>query len=178
MPSTEILDTLWRLTGEPKSDWNCHFDPAGLILLYPIREILDPPFPFNVAAFATTGGDSVHYGFLDAGSGYHDASPVVMTVPCSDEKYFVVGANLRDFLCLGCHTGYFDLEQLAYDWTASCEHLDTAASRMAPHAEVAQIINPLIRELYLTPWAQPHAEKLSRLQNEYVDLVHARLLEL
>lgn len=69
--------------------------------------------PSRSLTFASTGGDGVHYSVLtDVGR----PGPIVMTVPMNfDEPNVVVGADLRDFLSLGCHFGYFALEQLVYD---------------------------------------------------------------
>ncbi len=44
--------------------------------------------PSNSITFATTGGDGVHYGLLDIGSGFNDESPVVMTVPAQRHSQY------------------------------------------------------------------------------------------
>jgi hypothetical protein len=81
--------------------------------------ILYRPFttPKNSLSFASTGGDDVHFGLVAVNGKFGDASPVVMTVPMAgdnpEELNFIVGETLRDFLCLGCERGFFDLEKLA-----------------------------------------------------------------
>jgi len=59
------------------------------------------------------GGDRVHFCLLEVAGQLTEESPVVMIVPCNpDEPRLVVGDTLRDFLALGCTTGYFFLEHL------------------------------------------------------------------
>ena len=69
--------------------------------------------PTNCAPFAYTGGDGCHFSLLQTESVDSSDSPVVLTVPCSPAN-LIVGSNLWEFLSLGCHRGYFGLEQLAY----------------------------------------------------------------
>lgn len=93
-------------------------------------ELLPPTYdatPKNCLTFAGTGGDGVHFGFLDLGYGVSDDSPVVMTIPMNfDQPNLVVGASLRDFLGLGTRLGYFCLEQLVYHRPHSVAALDKA----------------------------------------------------
>ncbi len=90
-------------------------EPYGGTILYDPRMT-----PTNTLAFATTGGDDVHFGMLLTDGGFGDASPIVMTVPMADKDpmncNFIVGETLHDFLCLGCVHGFFSLEKLAYTW--------------------------------------------------------------
>ena len=70
--------------------------------------------PKNVKTFASTGQDGVHYSFLSLASSALSESPVVMTVPMNfHNQNIVVAENLYEFLCLGCRTGYSNLEVLA-----------------------------------------------------------------
>ena len=174
MNNHPALETMWNLTGEPRSDWNCFFSPVGLILLDPVSQISGSPFPYNASFFATTGGDFVHFGLLDTGHGYGEHSPVLMTVPCSDRHNIVLGKNLRDFLCLGCHVGYFDLEQLAYNWPQTCRRLDNAGDSATLNSEARKILRLLIKNLNLQPWRYPHGKKLLSLHKEYHHIIKAR----
>jgi hypothetical protein len=71
--------------------------------------------PVNSTTFASTGGDGVHFGLLHGTTAASPTAPVVMTAPTQlDAPNHVVGASLREFLALGCRTGYVHLEQLAY----------------------------------------------------------------
>lgn len=73
--------------------------------------------PKNSVAFASTGGDGVHFSFLVDYDRVTEVSPVVITVPSageSEDANFIVGETLHDFLRFGLRHGYFALEQLAY----------------------------------------------------------------
>lgn len=37
-----------------------------------------------------------------------------MTLPCADEANMIFGESFREFLAIGCRSGYFSLEQLTY----------------------------------------------------------------
>lgn len=106
--------------------------------------------PTNVATFASTGGDGVHFSLVDLGDGIDEASPVVMTVPMAfgDDlrPSWIVGETLPDFLALGLHGGWFTLEQLAYDETWP-SRMDAAGNAARP--PVAQA---LADELGLVAW--------------------------
>lgn len=90
-------------------------EPYGGTILYDSMKT-----PTNTLAFATTGGDDVHFGMLSHDGLFGDQSPIVMTVPMASDNplecNFVLGETLHDFLCLGCVHGFFDLEKLAYTW--------------------------------------------------------------
>ena len=115
--------------------------------------------PANAMTFASTGGDGVHFSLLDVGDGIGEDSPVVMTVPMASEPNRIAGENLRDFLSLGIRTGYFTLENLAYDreWPTTIE-----AAVGAVNAE----FSGLVVELGLVPWVNV-AERLQRLAEQF-----------
>lgn len=135
----------------------------GLIL----HERLEPGgyscTPINSVAFASTGGDGVHFSLVDLGDGPAESSPVVMTVPMAfgDDlrSNWVLGADLREFLALGFHGGWFTLEQLAYDpaWPAELARATTQAA--------SQPVTRLAAELDLRPWAEVEA-RLRQLQDQ------------
>ncbi|WP_339613759.1 hypothetical protein [uncultured Rubinisphaera sp.] len=74
--------------------------------------------PKNSMAFATTGGDGVHFSFIVENNKVTENSPVIVTVPANSGEpeiaNLVVADNLRNYLRFGLHRGYFALEQLAY----------------------------------------------------------------
>lgn len=116
-----MLNRVWGLAdreGERRSTRpDLVFDPVGLILIRPLEKWGYDSTPVNSQSFAHTGGDGVHFGLIDLGVGISEDSPVVMTVPmAANPKNVILGENLFDFLCLGCESGYFMLEQLSYDW--------------------------------------------------------------
>jgi hypothetical protein len=95
------------------------FDAIGLNLMYPPRA--DDTFrydstPVNASVFGYTGGDGVHFSLLHIDNEVQNESPVVMTVPMKfDQPNWILGANLFEFLALGCKIGFFPLEQIAYE---------------------------------------------------------------
>ena len=115
----ETLNKLWALanaeTDKAQKD-SLAFDSIGLILIRPLKNMGYQSTPTNVSTFAHTGGDGVHFSLLHLEGEIAETSPVVMTVPMRpDRPNIIVGGNLFEFLCLGERTGYFCLEQLAYD---------------------------------------------------------------
>jgi len=167
-----MLARLWGLAGgrpeDPSCDWNATFDPVGLILHAPPRRAEYWCTPMNTITFAGTGGDGVHYGLLSIDGAVTDFSPVVMTVPMSDTPNMIVGANLKEFLALGCRFGYFALEQLVYARDATIEELELG--RYDPDASAAELalLAKLSREFALVPWQRPRA-RLDELKVGYLD---------
>jgi hypothetical protein len=73
-----------------------------------------------------------------------------MTVPMQfDHPNHVVGTTLHQFLCLGCRTGYFSLEQLAYDPLGTVERL--TVGEPDPAVDQHQL-DFLVERLELQPW--------------------------
>jgi hypothetical protein len=136
------------------------FDPIGLLLQPP-----DEPLRFSYEAtpadaltFASTGGDGVHFSACEGTQG----PIVVMTVPMQFSRpNVVVGQHLREFLSLGCRYGYFALEQLAYDYSATANSLDRGLTPGDDQAE--QQLALLRRRLQLEPWPAVLA-RLNELQ--------------
>jgi hypothetical protein len=86
--------------------------PVGLCLENPTRaRVWDyASTPVDSTTFGSTGGDGVHFSVLHTGRG-NGYAPVVMTVPMAfDAPNHIVGGILREFLGLGCRTGYRCLE--------------------------------------------------------------------
>lgn len=119
--------------------------------------------PSNALTFATTGGDGVHYSLLAIGDEFTDFSPVVMTVPCCDTPNVVVGANLREFLALGCRYGYFGLEQLVYDRRGTLEELRLARFSPDSGPDERNLLRSLSSTFRLSPWSRP-SQRLDELQ--------------
>jgi hypothetical protein len=122
-----LLTTLRSLDKEAATRFTCPlscppgFGSIGLIL----NSRLDQSrysfcTPLNCRTFAGTGGDGTHFSLLILDGQITKQSPVVMTLPPVGQTV-VVGASLFDFLCLGCHRGYFALEQLVYNLDLSLE---------------------------------------------------------
>lgn len=123
--------------------------------------------PSGSLTFASTGGDGVHFSVLtDVGR----PGPIVMTVPMNfDEPNVVVGADLRDFLSLGCHFGYFALEQLVYDRERTIREIQAAAIAMPNNDEA--VVLATLRDclgLQAPPNIARHLDALSERFRIYV----------
>jgi hypothetical protein len=161
------------------------FFPLGLRLHGPDGDRWDyHATPVTSTTVASTGGDGVHFGLLHGSTAASSTAPVAMTVPMQlDAPNHVVGASLREFLALGCRTGYFQLEQLASRWgrlevvsrleaghgDAGWEGWDGLEEAIAP----VELLAALTQEFDLAPWA--HVEqRLAELQARYLPMVQLR----
>lgn len=151
------LDRLFRLAGNKgeADDWNGHFDPIGLILQIPPKREDYWCTPLNALTFARTGGDGTHYSLLSLPRVSRVEQPIVMTVPMSDEPNVVVGANLRDFLALGCRFGYFALEQLVYDRRETIALLKLREFDAERSPSEIRMLKRLAKTFDLRPWSDP-----------------------
>ena len=87
---------------------------------------------------------------------------IVMTVPMQFHRpNIAVGSNLRGFLCLGCMIGYFNLEQLAYDYVSTAAELAGEPPYVGEDAD--RCLTLLRDRLSLAPWADPRS-RLDELQ--------------
>ena len=118
-----LLDDLRRFDAEAARRYPAEFDNGlgqmGMLIYSEYRNEGYWCTPKNSMAFATTGGNGVHFSFIVENNKVTEDSPVIVTVPANSGEpevaTFVVAENLRDFLRFGLHRGYFALEQLAYD---------------------------------------------------------------
>lgn len=117
----ELKNAVQECAKEIKEEFpNLFFDFAGII---PDDEIFRYDCtPLNTTIFARTGGDGVHYSFLEISE---TLQPIVMTVPMNfgtsiKDYNWILGDNLNEFLSLGYFNGWFPLEQLCHkkeqDW--------------------------------------------------------------
>ncbi len=110
--------------------------------------------PSGAVAFASTGGDGVHFSVPSE----RLAGPVIMTVPMAFENpNFVLGENVWEFLSLGCAFGYFSLEQLAYQYSK------TVAAIQSAKLQSAALVS-LSARFELRPWHDV-AGRLAELAN-------------
>lgn len=110
--------------------------------------------------FAWTGGDGVHFSLLDTGIGVGNNSPVVMTVPMAVEPNRVVGRNLRHFLGLGLHSGFFVLEQLQYDFDETVARLEGREWEQYLSDETRRALADAAASLQATAWVGYRSELL------------------
>jgi hypothetical protein len=126
------------------------FVPIGLQLEDPARASRweYTTTPADALTFASTGRNGVHFSLLR-----HGAGPVVMTAPMSfDSPNRVVGADLAEFLALGCRTGYRRLEALAHGFARHelIERVRTGVPDMA--GTELELLGHLAAEFGLQPW--------------------------
>jgi hypothetical protein len=151
---TRLWQLAQRLAATAGAEPGYVFMPVGLCLEDPTqtRAWDYATTPLNSATFASTGGDGVHFSVLNTGEG-NDSAPVVMTVPMAfDSPNHILGGDLREFLALGCRTGYLCLERLAYRWGHQ-ETLTRLQTGQPPDdAEQAALLRHLTKEFGLQPW--------------------------
>ena len=183
--TNQLLEKLWSIAeieaNKTGADFSFVLDPIGLILRRPIERERYEATPANSLAFATTGGDGVHYSLLRLGPEVGDLSPVVMTVPMNyGQENLIVGIDMKEFLCLGCQTGYFFLEDLTYDepdtiyWLTHpdkwYEAIDQDHKTVEDINRKKYLLNLLSKELNLKPWEE-FEQRLIFLQSQYYSLL-------
>ena len=80
-----------------------------------------------------------------------------------DTPNTIVGANLKEFLALGCRYGYFALEQLVYDGDATLQELELARFDRGHTQHARNLLQKVASTFDLKPW-QKTAERLQQLQ--------------
>lgn len=164
------LERLWRLTGIERTSndggENLYFDSIGLNLLKEPECWGYWCTPTNTVSFAATSGDGVHFGFLCDNNVYTDESPIVMTLPSADTSNIIVGENIKEFLSLGCRTGYFDLEQIEYSPDTHIPYLDSNKYWGDATLEEIEMLKSIESEFDLSPWRE-HTARLSELKLNY-----------
>ncbi len=160
------------------------FDHLGLHLLPELEKWEYFFTPRNAWAFAHTGGNGVHFSFLESDGSITESSPVVITIPSPNGlPNYIVGENLYDFLCFGIYRGYFALEQLPSDrlfdaysspeWQPETSYDSAVGYGVDQNA--LQLLGLLRDEFLLVPWREPR-EKFTRLQETYLPLLEVNSL--
>ncbi|MBM0124561.1 hypothetical protein [Pimelobacter simplex] len=153
----EVAEEAARLAND---DPRYVFEPIGLLLQPPAEPLVSgyESTPIGAVTFASTGGDGVHFSAWVGPAG----PVIVMTVPMNVARpNIAVGLGLSDFLALGCMSGYFGLEQLAYSYATTAEWLGNPA---APLDATASKQLALLRDRFaLEPWSDP-VTRLNELQ--------------
>jgi hypothetical protein len=162
-----LTDIEW---GGEGSDWNCFFDPIGLILRLPPTHGGYWCSPANSVSFATTGGDGTHFSLLRTGERLDDHCPVVMTVPMSENPNIIVGENLREFLALGCRRGYFALDQLVYAPAEGIREYSRDAYDAEASDEEMESLRLIESTFRLAPWPDVR-RRLAELRLQYFSAV-------
>lgn len=158
-----LLKLAERLSSRTRPGPESVFDPIGLRLQLPPERWDYHCTPLNSVTFASTGGDGVHFGFLEVQG--CASSPVVMTIPLSDINNVIIGEGLFEFLCLGVGRGYFALEELAYNREAAAALLNGEVDEEMDSDEV-RLLHLLRQEFRLEPWPEVEG-RLHALEQKY-----------
>lgn len=147
------------------------FEPVGLILNSPYEPHRDGGYdtsPSDAIWFASTGGDGVHFSALRAPAA---EGVIVMTVPMQfDDPNHVLAESLPEFLALGCATGYFSLERLAYDWGRDEMIESLRAGESDPDDEA--LLQHVVEAFGFRPWHDVRG-RLRHLAATYAEAVRA-----
>lgn len=154
--------------------------------------------PQNSLTFANTGGDGIHFGFLQIDKPW--ICPVVITVPMggsvdSRDNNVILGETLREFLALGFHIPYFELEELVYDFNgtlhslnqpepspsfdgltessgsrASAQELEKLKKQTERLVDGEFLFDQIVREFDLKPWENIE-HRLEELRQRYLPIL-------
>lgn len=160
-PDLERLKVLLREIGEDAPE------EIGLLPMPSLRHCGYLQAPQHSLAFATTGGDGVHYSFLPRDDIAASLWPVVMTVPMNfGDENLVVGADLREFLALGIRQGYFELDGLLYNPAETTSWLDREADPTSSAAEKLRVLDAIRQTFEIRPWGS-HGPRIAELQAQF-----------
>lgn len=123
--------------------------------------------PRNSLAFATTGGDGVHFSLVAIDETAMASWPVVMTVAMNfGAENLIVGADLREFLGLGLRQGYFELEQLLYKPDETIDWLDQDFDQAPCSVDKVRALTAIQRTFEISPWRK-HGPRIAELQANF-----------
>jgi hypothetical protein len=167
---------LWELAGRVGGTAVDAFADVGLFLQDPAGPDGDAGYddsPAGSVLIASAGVEGVHFSALLPDR--HGAAPIVMTAPLVfDRPTTVVGADLREFLALGCTSCYCCLEQLAHDidgdWGRAAAIRRAGSARPEGTSHDPALVGALSREFSLRPWPDV-AGRLAELDREHMHRV-------
>ena len=164
------IQQFWEIDDHIKSKWGAkfynHIDYCGLEPVRPLEHLGYFCTPKNSLTFASTGGEGVHFGFLDKNK--PNESPIVMTVPMSDTHNVIVAEDLKEFFSIGYYVGWFAMEQLVYDQEETIEYFSK------PDAETDENeirFLELIRDKFQIQHRPLTAARLEELKAKYFDQI-------
>jgi hypothetical protein len=163
---------LWALAARVGGTAGDAFGDVGLFLEDPAGPDRDAGYddsPAGSVLIASAGAEGVHFSALPPDG--RGAAPIVMTTPLVfDRPNTVVGADLREFLALGCTSCYCCLEQLAHDvdgdWGRAAAIRRAGSARSADASHAPALVDALAREFALRPWPDV-AGRLAELEREH-----------
>jgi len=157
----QFIQDYAKRSGEQEGDL---FESMGMFLHDSLSRLDYFCTPINSITFASTGGDGVHYGYLNLENS--TIKPVVMTVPMADTHNVILGESLHEFMRLGARYGYFDLEQLVYDREKTV--IEINESFFLEESEMDSLLRiDLIKKFDLAPWRNV-TERLKELELKYL----------
>ena len=141
---------------------NTHdMENVGLLMTDELIEEWYDSSPLNCVAFATTGGDGVHFSVFNGID--IDKSPVIMTVPMNfGEENMVIARTLYDFLCLGSRFGFFYLEQLSYNFDTTTQKIEASNLVEPPNSELRELT-----EIFSLEPIREVSEYIKKTNSEY-----------
>ncbi len=149
-------------------------DYCGLVLETPPQREYHSCTPKNAITFASTEGDGVHFSILQNNDQDVLDGPVIMTVPMALEEDIntVITEDLREFLNLGYHVGWFGLEQIVYQTPPDYGYF----SKPDPdHEEDEKRFLEIVREVFETQPISFNAKRLEDLRIRYFNLLEIDL---
>jgi hypothetical protein len=183
LPLPSSFQKLWQLAIREAINQDIKpenvFGDIGLYLVYPPLHNNPHRYdctPINSSTFGDTGGDGVHFGLLHTSELLHENSPVIMTVPMnfSAERNWILGADLLEFLALGCQVGFFFLEQIAYTRTRMNESQKRYPINFSDFEPISLedrvLLDVIAREFPLKPWPVL-TERLDELEMAFHSLI-------
>lgn len=147
------------------------FCPCGFAYLTP------PPLkgrdgyfctPSNSRTFASTGGDGVHYGFLELDDALSEF--VVMTVPMGYPHNTIVAETFDEFLGLGYHVGWFALEHWVCDAAVTMDLFNSPSKGDMPKCDALLAV---LRDRLHIRHVPLSADRMADLHAKYAPLVNA-----
>jgi Ankyrin repeats (3 copies) len=187
----QLLNKLYRFDKKIKAHTRepeiATLDDIGFQLIRPLKSWTYQATPLNSSTFAHTGGDGDHFSFLHRDGKVTEESPVVMTVPMMfDEPNRIVGANLHEFLSLGCVVGYDAVTGLVYDFEGTVGSLfdydkyvaESFSEEPTPEdlrdlATQKRLLDLLSKEFDLAPWPNPK-KRLRELNKQWLSNLELR----
>ena len=164
------IQQFWAIDDLIKAKWGKKFynfiNYCGLEPVRPMEHYGYFCSPKGSLTFAATGGDGVHFSFLD-GENY-GTNPIVMTVPMSDTYNTVVAEDLREFFSIGYYVGWFALEQLVYDPEETVEYYSKPDDDMG--ADEIRFLELIRSQLNIQPLPLS-LQRLEELKQQYFHLI-------
>ncbi len=171
------IEDFWKIDDQLTAKWGRgrnsykHINYCGIEPVRPLQHYGYFCTPHNSLTFARTGGDGVHFGIVTGSDGKVNAGPVVMTVPMGRIKNVVVAEDLLEFFSIGYYTGWYALEEIAYDVDRAIEYFSGPDMELSRQELV--FLEILRQELALKP-VLLSKDRLKELEKRYFPILDVR----